>query len=107
MADKRLLEKLKGIEAEVVLKMKPNQLVKYFVDDLKLFQREQDFKLFILEYLGKALLEDDVDWPIRYYEEQEEIDPDVDDSELEEMLTDDYVEQMKLKGLSPEPRQEH
>lgn len=90
---KKLMAQLEKIDSEKVLQMSIEEVSKYLVDDLKLFNQEKDLKLFILEYLGKAFFEDNVEWPVRYYEGNEKLDP-----ISEEMLTDDFIK-TELKGV--------
>ena len=96
---------LQSVDTEKAIEMPMDKFVEYLVDEKKLFVKEQDLKLFILEYMGKAFADDSVDWPIRYYTEDEDIDQN-DNSDNEEMLTDNYV-QMQLRGVPLQERPEN
>jgi hypothetical protein len=102
MVDRKLLEQLQKVDTEKALLLPTNKFAKYLIEDMHLFGNERDFKLFVLEYLQKAYMEDNADWPIRYYEDdtpfaedEKHVDADID------ALTDETVEQMKLNNLPP------
>lgn len=96
MIDRSLVNILKKIKPEEDIEKDLPSFGKYLIEDLKLFHSEKDLKLFILQYIEKAFLEEDADCPIRYYspnekisEEEKYVDADV------ECLNDKVVSQMK------------
>jgi hypothetical protein len=99
MVDRKLLEKLKKLEenTDVVLEMPIEKFYDYLAEKLKLFKTEKDFKLFVLESMEKAFVNDNADYPIQYYmnpepftEEEKQVDVKY------EALTDETVQQMKI-----------
>ena len=98
MVERKLLDELQKIDTEECLKMSLERFCKYMIDQRKLFHNEDSFKLFVLENVQRAYLQEDADWPLRYYSEGEEIEEDekgVDTSDME-FLTDESIKQMKL-----------
>lgn len=72
MVDKKLAEILGTIDVSNVLDMNMQELTDYLIS-INIFSREKDVKLFILEHISLAFAGDSIDWPIRYYEEGEEL----------------------------------
>jgi hypothetical protein len=88
----KALDILMKIEIDKMLKMDLNEVGKYLTEDIKLFRNTDDIKLFIYEYVPKALTEDQAIVPICYGPTDEEILEEEKYLEAdEEMLTDEYI----------------
>ena len=95
MVSAKILDNLSKLDTNAMLAMTSEKFVDYLVDDVKAFSSEKDVKMFILQYLSVALTEDEADFPIIYYDEDEEISEEnrvVEDSGIE-MLTDEFVDE--------------
>lgn len=72
MASEKVMEILRTIQLDKVVKMTTEELHNYLVEELGLFESEYDFRVFILEYIGKAFTEDNTAFPITYSEPENE-----------------------------------
>lgn len=83
---------LTEIDTERLLGMSDmNEVATYLIHEVPIFNSKRDIVLFLLDYSGKALAEDDFDLPIRYYAENEEIDKTPIKDDGEENLTDEFI----------------
>lgn len=93
LKETQVMERLRSIDTEEIIKLKVNDFYhRLGPKGLGLFADERSFKLFVLDYLLKAIKFDNAECPIRYYEEGEELDEVEEDGDIEEALTDEYIE---------------
>lgn len=93
---KKLQEINTSTELNRLIRLPIKKFAQELVEEKGFFQSDLDFKLFVLEYLEKTFKDDMSEWPIRYYEDDEEL-----EEINEEALTDDFIQE-QLGGL-PSP----
>ncbi|MCR3758688.1 hypothetical protein [Clostridium felsineum] len=72
MVNKKIEECLKKIKINELLQMDITEFSSFLVSELGIFSCEKDFKIFIIDYITKALYNDNVDFPITYYDKNKE-----------------------------------
>lgn len=93
LKETQIMERLRSIETEEILELKVSDFYhRLGPKGLGLFADEKSFKLFVLDYLLKAIKFDNAEAPICYYEESEESD------DIEEALTDEYIQKEMKSG---------
>lgn len=67
MVTKKMEQSLKRIKIDELLEMDMNKVSSFLINELKIFNSEKDLKIFIVDYVTKAVYDDNVDIPITYY----------------------------------------
>lgn len=72
MISKKIENYLKSIKIDEILQMDMNEVSSFLIDKIGIFKSEKDLKIFIVDYIVKALYDDNVDFPITYYKKNKE-----------------------------------
>lgn len=73
MPSKKIENYLKNIKIDEILQMDMNEVASFLINKIGIFKSEKDLKIFIVDYIVKALYDDNVDVPITYYSKKKEV----------------------------------